>query len=194
MSTIQLIALALSAMLAENLVLVHSMGIGCRSTSFTDPKEGRRSGIALTLVMVVSGTLSRGIDQFLHLMGVEFLSLLIFSLLVPAVSVVLQVFLHFFLPELSLRLMNHLKAVSLNAAGLGAILLASQRSYSVGQTFIFTLFGGIGVTLVMMCFAGLREEVSFTSCPKSFRGAPILFITAGLMAMAMVGFYGLHIA
>ena len=62
-----------------------------------------------------------------------------------------------------------------------------------GRIFVvFALFGGVGATVAMASFASLREEVSFHHCPRCFQGLPILLITAGLMALALVGFYGLH--
>lgn len=193
MNSIELTALVLAALLSENFIMVHCMGIGTRSQAFRDPREGWRTGLALTLVMVVSAPLSRGVDMVLVQMGMDYLRLLAFALLVPGVSVVLRRLLHMVSPDLFHRLEGPLRAVSSNAAALGAVLLASQRSYDLGQTFAFALFGGAGATLVMMSFAGLGEEVSFDSCPKAFRGTPILFITGGLMALAFMGYYGLNL-
>ena len=56
------------------------------------------------------------------------------------------------------------------------------------------LFGGLGVLVCLLCFSGLWDAVDFDECPKPFRGAPIMLITAGLMALSLVGFYGLHIS
>lgn len=192
MDSIELTALILAALLSENFIMVHCMAIGTRSRAFRDPREGWRTGLSLTLVMVAAAMLSRGIDMLLVRLGMDHLRLLAFSLLVPAVSVALRRLLHMVSPDLFLRLEGPLRAVSSNAAALGAVLLASQRGYDLGQTFAFTLFGGAGATLVMMSFAGLGEEVSFDSCPKAFRGTPILFITGGLMALAFMGYYGLN--
>ena len=193
MSAVQLAGLALAALLSENFVMVNCLGIGTRTQAFRDPIEGWRTGFGLTLVLVCSGLLSRGVDLILLQARMEYLRLLAFALLVPAASVALRWLIRLFLPELSRRIEGPLRAVSSNAAALGAVLMASQRGYGLGQTFIFTLFGGLGVTAAMMSFAGLREEVSFESCPRPFRGAPILFITAGLMALSLVGFYGLNL-
>lgn len=193
MEMLEIMGLALSALLAENLVLVHCMGMGTNENAFLDPTEGRRVGTALTLVMVVSGVLSRGIDTFLANFHLDYLDLLAFALLVPAVSAVLGWVLKFFLPELSRRLAEPIRTSFGNAAVLGVVLLASQRSYTLQETFIFTLAGGLGLTTVLTCFAGLREEIDLEACPKPFHGLPIMLITAGLMALAMVGYYGLNV-
>ena len=77
---------------------------------------------------------------------------------------------------------------------LGAALLASTRGYTLDQALLFALCGGLGVLLVLLSFAGLHDTINLDECPKSFRGAPMELITAGLMALALVGFYGLHIS
>ncbi len=193
MNVLQLVGIALTALLAENFVLVYCMGMGTRQQVFNDPTEGRRTGVALTLVLVVSGVLSRFIDDALTTFNLEYLLLMAFVLLVPAVSAVLGFAMKFFLPELSRRLAEPVRTAFGNAAVLGAVLVASSRGYTATQTFVFCLSGGVGITLVLMCFAGLREEVSLERCPKAFRGLPIMLITGGLMALALVGFYGLNI-
>lgn len=64
----------------------------------------------------------------------------------------------------------------------------------LSQALTFALCGGLGVLVVLMSYAGLREEISLTSCPRPFRGPAIEMVTAGLMALALVGFYGLHLS
>ena len=87
----------------------------------------------------------------------------------------------------------NLSSIATNCAALGAALLISQRSYSLPAALVFALCGGIGATLALASFASLQKEVSLDRCPKSFRGVPIQLITAGLMAMALMGYYGLYL-
>ena len=88
---------------------------------------------------------------------------------------------------------GNLASISTNCAALGTALLISQRSYSLGSALVFALFGGLGATLALASFASLQQEVDLERCPKCFRGLPIMLLTAGLMAMSLVGFYGLHL-
>lgn len=192
MDTIQVVGLIFAALLAENFLLVNVMGIGTRLSVFTDPIEARRLGTALTLVMVVSAMLSRSVDAMLTQIGFPELQLMAFALLVPTTVVFVRWMLHHFLPELSRRLTDYLRVVGNNAAALGGILISAERGYTMGQTGLYIFFAGVGITVAMMCFAGLGEEVSFERCPVSFRGLPIRMITAGLMALALVGYYGLN--
>ena len=63
---------------------------------------------------------------------------------------------------------------------------------AVAATPLIAAITAVVATVAMASFASLREEVSFHHCPRCFQGLPILLITAGLMALALVGFYGLH--
>ena len=97
------------------------------------------------------------------------------------------------IPELSRRIDGHLASISTNCAALGSALLVVQRSYSLGSALVFALCGGVGVTLALASFASLQGEVDLDRCPRSFQGVPIQLITAGLMAMALMGYYGLYL-
>ena len=144
--------------------------------------------------MVLGCLLSWLLDYFLFTrFGLQHLRLLTLSLLIPGMVAGLRRFIRTCLPELSRRIDANLASISTNCAALGSALLISQRSYGLGTALVFALCGGLGATLALASFASLRGEVSFRHCPKCFQGTPIMLITAGLMALALVGFYGLHL-
>lgn len=190
----ELAGVALAALLSENLVLVSCMGIGTHRESFTSSREAIRTGLCLTAVMVL-GALGAWLLNFLVLVrfNLTYLQVLAFSLLIPGLVAGLRRFLRSCVPELSRRVDENLASISTNCAALGSALLISQRSYSLGAALIFALCGGIGATLALASFASLQREVDLNRCPRAFRGVPIQLITAGLMAMALVGYYGLYL-
>ena len=192
-SILELAGVALAALLSENFVLVSCMGIGTRLRAFQDPIDALRTGYCLTAVMILSALLS-WLADFLVLtrFGWQHFRLLFLCLLIPGIIAGLRQFVRVCLPELSRRMDDNLASIGTNCAALGCALLISQRSYGLGSALVFALFGGVGATVAMASFASLREEVSFHHCPRCFQGLPILLITAGLMALALVGFYGLH--
>ena len=191
----ELMGVALAALLSENFILVNCMAIGTRTKSFRDPVDALRTGACLTVVMVLGALFSWLID-FLVItrFGWQHYRLLVLALLIPGIVAALRRFLRACLPELSRRMDGNLASISTNCAALGSALLIAQRNYGLGSALLFALFGGIGAALVLASFASLREEVSFHSCPKCFQGIPILLLTAGLMALSLVGFYGLHLS
>lgn len=192
---LELMGVALAALLSENLVLVTCMGTGSRVRSLLQPADALRTGGCLTAVMLLTALFSWMADRFfLSPMGWEHFRLLAFALLVSAVVGCLRAFAHHCLPELSARIDGNLAAITTNGAALGSALLIAQRSYSLGAALTFALFGGLGATLALASFASLQLEVNLERAPKCFRGGPIKLITAGLMALALVGFYGLHLS
>ena len=193
-TVLELTGVALAALLSENLVLVSCMGIGTHRESFQDPREAIRTGLCLTLVMVL-GVLGGWLLNFLVLLrfGLTYFQVLAFALLIPGLVAGLRKFFKVCIPELSRRTDENLASISTNCAALGSALLVVQRSYGLDSALIFALCGGIGATLALASFASLQKEVDLNRCPRAFRGVPIQLITAGLMAMALVGYYGLYL-
>lgn len=190
---LELMGVALTALFAENFLLVNCMGIGTRLNGFRDPKDALRTGGCLTVVMVLSTLFAWCIDVgVLTRFGLTYYRAFIFALLVPALIWCLRQFLRLCIPELYHRNNLHLRAVTTNCAALGCVLLVTQRSYGLGAALLFALCGGVGVTVALANLAHLLGEADLEQCPKCFRGVPIRLITAGLMAMGLVGFYGLH--
>ena len=193
-TTLELAGVALAALLSENLVLVSCIGIGTHQEYFRQPREALRTGICLTVVMVLGVLCAWLIDYWLLTQrGWEHFRVLAFSLLIPGLVAGLRRFLSVCVPELSRRADGNLASVSTNCAALGTALLVAQRSYSLGSALLYALFGGVGATLALASFASLQKEVDLNRCPRAFRGVPIQLITAGLMAMALMGYYGLYL-
>ena len=193
-TALELAGVALAALLSENLVLVSCMGIGTHRESFRQPREAIRTGICLTVVMVL-GVLCAWLIDFwlLSQYGWEHFRVLAFALLIPALVAGLRRFLSACVPELSRRADDNLASISTNCAALGTALLVAQRSYSLSSALLYALCGGLGATLALASFASLQKEVDLNRCPRAFRGVPIQLITAGLMAMALLGYYGLYL-
>lgn len=193
-TTLELVGVALAALLSENLVLVSCIGIGTHTDSFQDPRAAIRTGSCLTVVMVL-GVLCAWLTDYwlLSHFRLSHFRVLAFSLLIPALVALLRRFLAACVPELSRRMDENLASISTNCAALGSALLVAQRSYSLGSALLFALCGGLGATVALASFASLQKEVDLNRCPRSFRGVPIQLITAGLMAMALMGYYGLYI-
>ena len=195
MTTIlELMAVALTAAFAENFLLVTGMGVGTRLKALRDPKDALRTGWCLTVVMVLGAFWAWCINvHILHRFGLTYFRPYVLALLIPALVWVIRQFLRLFIPELYQRNNLHLRAVSTNCAALACALLVTLRSYGLVESLIYAFFGGLGAMVALANFTHLLGEADLEQCPKCFRGLPIRFITAGLMAMGLVGFYGLHI-
>ena len=193
MILLQVAGVALAALLSENFILVNCLGIGSRTRAFQDPLDAWRTGVSLTAVMTLTALVSWLLNQLLQYLALDYFQTLAFALSGPVVVAALRRFLKSCIPELSRRMDENLASITANCAAMGAALLIAQRGYGLAAAVLVGFFGGVGATVALMCFAGLRREVSLTSCPKSFRGIPIELLTIGLMALSLVGFYGMHL-
>ena len=190
----ELAGIALAALLSENFILVKCLGLGVREQALREPKDAFRTGYSLTLVMVVTAMLGWLADNLILVrFSLTYLRTLVFTLLALSVVAGLRRVIRACLPELSRRIDENLASITTNCAALGVVLLISQRGYALVPALVFAFFGGLGSTVTLVSYASLREEVDMESCPRPFRGVPIHLITMGLMAMAMIGFYGLHV-
>jgi len=191
---IQAIGLVLIAVLAENMVLVRCMGMGWPDSATSSEDSAWRMGVSITLVMVFNALAAWLINRFvLDFFGLGHLRLLVYALLVPGVIWGLRKLLGAFFPGLYGHAKDHLSYSLYNCSVMGAAYIITTRNYTFGQTFLYSLAAGVGVLLVLVIFTGMQDQASFERCPKWFRGFPIELITAGLMGLALMGFYGLHV-
>lgn len=191
---IQAIGLVLIAVLAENMVLVRCMGMGWPGSATSSEDSAWRMGISITLVMVFNTMAAWLVNRFvLEFFGLGHLRLLVYALLVPSVIWMLRKLLGTFFPGLYAYVREHLSYSLYNCSVMGAAYIITQRHYTFGQTFLYSLASGVGVLIVLVIFTGMQDQASFDNCPKWFRGFPIELITAGLMGLALMGFYGLHV-
>lgn len=191
---LEAIGLILIAVLAENMVLVRCMGFSFSSGQELTQRTVRRTGLALILVMVTSALLSWLFNTYvLRFFAVEYLRTLVFTLLMLAAAALVRRLLRLFFPALYRYLEGALSQTVYNCAVLGVALVSAQRGYTLGQTLLYAFASGVGVLLVLGIYTGMQEQAEFDSCPETFRRYPILLITAGLMALALMGFYGLNV-
>lgn len=192
---IQTIGLVLIAILAENMVLVRCLGMSLPGKTIQTEESAWRMGVSITLVMVVTALLSWLANALvLRFFWVEYLRILIYVLLVLGSVALVRQGLRLFFPVLYRHLNEYLSLVVYNCAVLGVAFIITLRNYSLGQSLLYAFASGVGILGVLVIFTGMQDQASFDYCPRVFRGLPIQLITAGLMAMALMGFYGLNVA
>ena len=102
-------------------------------------------------------------------------------------------FLRRFIPSLYSSLGIFLPRITTNCAVLGAAIVNIENGYNFIQSVAFGFAAAIGFTMAIVVFAGVRVRLAFAQPPKAFKGMPIALITAGLIAMAFMGFSGMSI-
>lgn len=189
-----IISIIISALFTENFVMVKFMGI-CPFLGVSKKKDTAIGmGMAVTFVMALASAITWLVNQFLlKPFSLEYLQTIIFILIIAGLVQFVEMFVKKSMPSLYNALGIYLPLITTNCAVLGVALLNVQYEYTFIESFLYGAFAALGFTLAIVLFAGIRENISEKSIPKSFCGFPIALITAGLMAIAFMGFSGFSI-
>lgn len=194
--TLQIVSILLSALLTENFVMVKFYGI-CPFLGVSKKVETAFGmGMAVTFVMAIASVFTWLANKFLLIpFNLGYLQTILFILIIAGLVQFVEMFIKKSMPSLYNALGIYLPLITTNCAVLGATLLNVQN---YPDTFIFALlygiFAALGFTLAIVLMAGIREFIDEDAVPESLRGFPIALITAGLMAIAFMGFSGFSIA
>lgn len=149
-------------------------------------------GLAVTFVMTVAGLLSYLEYHYILVpLKLTFLDIIVFILTIASTVQLLEIVLQRFVPSLYKSLGIYLPLITTNCAILGVAQLNILYQYDILSALIFDFSSGLGFTLAIVLMAGIREKLEFGNIPRSFQGAPIAFIIAGLMSLAFLGFTNL---
>lgn len=189
-----IIGLLISALFTENFVLVKFLGC-CPFLGVSkklDTAVGM--GMAVTFVMAIASMFTYLANKFLLVpLGLEYLQTILFILIIAALVQFVEMVIKKTMPALYSSLGIYLPLITTNCAVLGVALINVQNGYNLLFTILYGTFAALGFTLAIVLFAGVREQLSEKDIPESFRGFPIALITAGLMAIAFMGFSGFSI-
>jgi electron transport complex protein RnfA len=188
----ELLLLALGASLVNNFVLTNFLGL-CPFVGVSRRFEAA-AGMALATLFVL--TLASGLgfalwQWVLVPLGLEHLRTLVFILLIAGVVQLTELLVRATSPLLHQLLGIFLPLITTNCAVLGVALLNVERQHGLLESLLFGASAGAGFGLALLLFTALRERLETADMPAAFRGAPIALLTAGLMALAFMGFAGL---
>ena len=197
-----LFSVALGAILVNNFIFSQFLGI-CPFMGVSkkiDTAAGM--GIAVTFVMGLASAICWPINQFLLVNpaiygeggpNLAFMQTVVFILVIAALVQFIEMFLQKSMPSLYTALGIYLPLITTNCAVLGVVLLNVQNNYNFIESVVYGVTGGLGFLLAIVLFASIRERLVFADYPKAFEGFPIALVTAGLMALAFMGFSGLKV-
>jgi electron transport complex protein RnfA len=188
----ELLLLAIGASLVNNFVLTQFLGL-CPFVGVSRRFEAA-AGMALAtlFVLTVASGLSFALWHWvLQPLGLEYLRTLAFILLIAGVVQFTELMVRATSPLLHQVLGLFLPLITTNCAVLGVALLNVQGQRGLLESLVYGAGAGAGFGLALLLFAALRERLEACDLPAAFRGAPIALVTAGLMALAFMGFAGL---
>ena len=188
------ITIALGAILVNNFIFAQFLGI-CPFMGVSkkiDTATGM--GMAVIFVMGVASLYTWLVNHFLlEPLGLTYLQTLAYILVIASLVQFVEMFLQKAMPALYEALGVYLPLITTNCAVLGVALQNTQNGYSLFNSIVYGVTGGIGFLVAIVLFASVREKMEFSECPKSFEGFPIALVAAGLIALSFMGFSGLKI-
>ena len=188
-----ILGIILSAILSENFILVKFYGI-CPFMGVSKKIDTALGmGMAVTFVMAIASAACYAVNVLLVKLGLDYMQTVAFILVVASLVQFIEMFLKKSIPSLYSALGIYLPLITTNCAVLGVVLLNTQYSFGFVQSVVYGVFGGLGFMLAICLFASVREKLEFADYPESFEGFPICLVSAGLLALAFMGFSGMKI-
>ena len=149
-------------------------------------------GGAVIFVMALSSVFVWLIqDLILIPLGIEYMQTITFILVIAMLVQMVEIILKKLSPSLYQALGIFLPLITTNCAVLGVALILVQNEFTLLQSIAFATANAIGFTIALVLFAGLRERIELSNAPTAMKGVPVSILTAGLLAMAFMGFAGL---
>ena len=187
-----LLILMIGSSLVSNVVLSQFLGLcpflGVSKKVDTDLGMG---GAVIFVITLASGVTAVIYKFILVPLDITYLQTIVFILVIAALVQFVEMFLKKYVPSLYQALGVYLPLITTNCAVLGVALTNVQKEYGIGFSIVSGFSTAAGFLIAIVILAGIREKTAYNDIPESFKGMPIVLITAGLMAIAFCGFSGL---
>ncbi len=188
----ELLLILIGSSLVSNVVLSQFLGLcpflGVSKKTNTAVGMGTAVIFVITLASAVAGVIYKYVLQRFH---VEYLRTIVFILVIAALVQFVEMFLRKAMPALYEALGVYLPLITTNCAVLGVAITNVQKEYGILTGIVNGFATAAGFTIAIVILAGIREKLEYNDIPESFRGMPLVLLTAGLMAIAFCGFSGL---
>ena len=188
----ELLMIAVGTAFINNVVLSQFLGL-CAFLGVSKKMDTAAGmGGAVIFVITISSFVTALIYKFLLLpLNVTYLPTIVFRRVLAALVQFVEMFLKKSSPSLYNALGVYLPLITTNCAVLGVALINVQKSYGIVESVVNGLATAVGFTIAIVLMAGIREKTEYNDVPESFKGSPIVLLTACLMAIAFFGFSSL---
>lgn len=182
----------IGAIFVNNIVLSQFLGI-CPFLGVSKKVETSIGmSAAVAFVMTIATLFTFLIQKYiLDPLSLEFMQTITFILVIAALVQMVEIVLKKVSPALYQALGVFLPLITTNCTILGVAILVIQKDFSLLSSMVYAVSTAIGFGLALVLFAGIREQLAMTHTPKAMQGTPIALVTAGILAMAFMGFSGI---
>ncbi len=195
------VIILISAIFVNNILLSQFLGICPFLGVSKQVNTAVGMSAAVTFVMALATCVTWLLQYYVLVpLHIEYLQTVSFILVIAGLVQMVEIILKKISPQLYQSLGIFLPLITTNCAVLGVALMVVQKQFTfggdahmlnLGESVVFAVASALGFGLAITLFAGIREQLEISDVPKSFRGIPIALITAGIMAMAFMGFSGM---
>lgn len=186
------IIIIISAIFVNNILLAQFLGVcpfmGVSNKISTSAGMGAAVVFVITLATIVTWLI---MHYILVPFKIEYMQTISYILVIAALVQMVEIILKKVSPPLYQALGVYLPLITTNCAVLGVAILVIQKDFNLMESVVFGFANALGFTLALIIFAGLREQFELVNVPKGMKGIPIAFVTAGILALAFMGFAGL---
>lgn len=187
-----LLVILVSSSLVSNVVLSQFLGLCPFLGVSKKVKTAGGMGVAVIFVITLASAVAGVINRFVLIrFNIQYLDTIVFILVIAALVQFVEMFLKKAMPSLYEALGVYLPLITTNCAVLGVAINNEQAEYGILAGMVNGFATAVGFTVAIVILAGIREKIEYNDVPRSFKGMPIVLVTAGLMAIAFVGFSGL---
>ena len=188
------ISIIITAIFVNNIVFSQFLGI-CPFIGVSKRiSSATGMGAAETFVIALATVATWLLQEYLLVpLELQYMQTIVFILVIAFLVQMLEIIMKKVMPSLYQALGVFLPLITTNCAVLGVAITVVQRQYSLLESITYSISTAIGFALAQAIFAGIREQLELTNVPKAMRGVPIALISAGLLAMAFMGFSGIKI-
>ena len=189
-----LLLILIGSSLVSNVVLSQFLGL-CPFLGVSKKVETAAGlGTAVIFVITLSSAVAGAIYKFaLVPLNITYLQTIVFILVIAALVQFVEMVLKKYMVSLYNALGVYLPLITTNCAVLGVAITNVQKKYGILTGTVNGFATALGFTIAIIILAGIREKMAYNDVPESFKGMPIILITAGLMAIAFCGFSGLSL-
>lgn len=187
-----LLVILLGAAFVNNFVLSQFLGL-CPFLGVSKKVEtaAGMGGAVIFVITIASAITSLLYNYVLKPFDITYLQTIVFILVIAALVQFVEMVLKKMMPALHASLGVYLPLITTNCAVLGVAIVNVQKDYSFVESVVNGIGASLGFFVAIVIMAGIREKIEYADVPESFKGSPIVLITAGLMAIAFCGFAGL---
>ncbi len=191
---IEYISIIVTAIFVNNIVFSQFLGICPFIGVSRDTSSAIGMGAAVTFVMTVATCVTWLLQTYLLApLGIEYMQTIAFILVIAALVQMLETIMKKITPALYQALGVFLPLITTNCAVLGVAILVVQKQYSLVMSLVYTFSTAVGFAMALIVFASIRSQLRLVDIPRPMQGTAIALVTAGILAMAFMGFSGIKI-